>query len=152
MKKLIIALLSLTSFACASQRFSGNSNCGIGDTRTVPVKSINADMYLLETNSTDDSYGYTSDNPINVGGIHEGDGPINERRFLNALLGPNGEPVSYYRAGSCCAFKTPNGMINNTGMLDIYKITWEGCPKTFDIYINMYDKGDLLIPVGFTAK
>ena len=57
-----------------------------------------------------------------------------------------------WEAGMGCAFKTPNGMINNTGMLDLYKVSREGSSKTFDIYINMYDKGDLLIPMGFTAR
>jgi hypothetical protein len=37
-------------------------------------------------------------------------------------------------------------------MLDVYRIYWTGGKDTLDIYINMYDKGDLQIPVGLTAK
>jgi hypothetical protein len=87
-----------------------------------------------------------------VGGSKESSGPRNERRFLNSLSGPNGEDVQYFRAGSCCAFKTPNGLMDNTGMLDRYRLTWTGSSDTLNIYINMYDKGNLMIPAGLTAK
>lgn len=89
---------------------------------------------------------------MKAGGIKENSGPRNERRYLNALLGPEGQEVKYARAGSCCPFKTPNGMLDNTGMLDRYRLTWAGSADTVDIYINMYDKGDLRIPVGLKAK
>jgi hypothetical protein len=86
-----------------------------------------------------------------VGGSNESSGPRSERRFLNALLGPNGEEVKYFRAGSCCPFKTPNGILD-TGLLDRYRVSWTGSKDTLDIFINMYDKGDLQIPVGLTAR
>jgi hypothetical protein len=37
-------------------------------------------------------------------------------------------------------------------MLDRYKVYWEGCKDTATLFINMYDKGDLKVPVGFSAK
>jgi hypothetical protein len=82
----------------------------------------------------------------------EGSGPQNERRYLNALLGPHGESVIYTREGSCCAFKTPNGLFNDIGLLDRYKVTWTGAADTVVLFMNMYDVGDLKIPVGFTAR
>jgi hypothetical protein len=85
-------------------------------------------------------------------GSKDGTGPQNERRFLNALLGPNGEDIRYLRAGSCCPFKTPNGILDGAGLLDRYRIYWTGGKDTLDIYINMYDQGDLMIPTGLTAK
>jgi hypothetical protein len=78
--------------------------------------------------------------------------PGNEHRYLHALLGPSGESINYHREGSCCSFKTPNGLFGNAGLLDHYRVTWEGTRDTVDIFINMYDKGNLKIPVGFTAK
>ena len=152
MKRLIIVVCMLMT-ACASQKGStgvAKPNSSKGDTRTIPVESLDAETYLLTVQSTDKSYGYTEGNAIKVGS--EGGGPTNERRFLNALLGPNGEEVSYSRSGSCCAFKTPNGMIDNMGMLDRYTVTWTGNSNPITLYLNMYDKGDLQIPVGFTAK
>jgi hypothetical protein len=78
-------------------------------------------------------------------------GPANERRFLNGLAGPKGEQIKYFRNGSCCGFRTPNG-IDNFGLLDIYSVYWTGSKDTAVLFLNMYDKGDLLIPVGFRSK
>lgn len=99
--------------------------------------------------SQDKTYGYTEKNPIKVGGFS--DGPKNERRFLNALAGPNGETISYYRVGSCCEFKTKNGPFGG-GMLDIYSVTYAGAPQEIRLYINMYDADILKVPVGFTLR
>lgn len=139
-------------FACASQKGVTSSGNGLGDTRTTEIEFINSETYRLTESAADATYAYTEANPVKVGGAGEQSGPRNERRFLNALLGPGGEQVSYYRAGSCCPFRTPNGLFNDSGLLDLYRVTWEGARDTVSIYINMYDKGDLLIPVGFTAK
>jgi hypothetical protein len=114
------------------------------------VQYIDDDAYLLTVPSDDNTYGYQQHNPVKVGGLTKG--PLNERRFLNGLSGPNGERISYYRAGSCCPFKTPNGLLDNTGLLDKYLVTWAGASDTLTIYINMYDEGDLKIPVGFTTR
>lgn len=138
--------------ACATQKPLTISNKLQGDTRTIPVESIDQFTYLLIESAEDKTYAYKKSNPVKVGGSNESSGPANERRYLNALLGPNGEEVFYYRAGSCCSFKTPNGLLDNTGMLDQYRVSWTGSMDTLTIYINMYDKGNLKIPVGLTAK
>jgi hypothetical protein len=101
--------------------------------------------FLLTEISTDPTYG-TNKNPIQTG-----DGPMSERRFLNALAGPNGERISYNRAGSCCPVKSKNGLMG-MAMLDNYRVTWEGSKDTVSIYINMYDYSELKVPVGFTIK
>lgn len=106
--------------------------------------------FLLKEISTDKSYGYTEENPIRVGGALN-DGPLNERRFLNALAGPDGQNITYIRTGSCCPFKSPNG-IQGTGMLDRYEITLQGLSKKRILFINMYDRAILKVPVGFTVK
>ncbi|ESU25071.1 hypothetical protein FSS13T_18600 [Flavobacterium saliperosum S13] len=38
------------------------------------------------------------------------------------------------------------------GMLDIYKITYEGKKDTLTLYLNMYDKEKLKAPLGFKFK
>jgi len=113
---------------------------------------MNPETFKITEYSTDKTYGYTEKNPIKVGGMSNSEGPLNERRFLNALTGPNGEKISYSRLGSCCAFKTRNGSFDNTGLLDKYEIKYEGQEKEIIIYINMYDKGELKAPVGFKLK
>jgi hypothetical protein len=107
--------------------------------------------FLLKEISEDPSYGYTKRNPIEVGGVDKKEGPVNERRFLNALAGPNGEKITYFRAGSCCSFKSKNGFMG-MGLLDNYRVSWIGSKDTVSIYINMYDYGELKAPSGFTIK
>jgi hypothetical protein len=118
-----------------------------------PVKTplLDQHTFLLTGVSTDPTYGFSEKNPVEVGGVDKGEGPLNERRFLNALAGPNGEPISYYRAGSCCPVKSENGFMGKA-MLDNYRVTWEGSADTVSIYINMYDYGELMAPVGFTLR
>lgn len=101
-----------------------------------------------ETNE-DTTYGYSEKNPIKVGG--EANGPMNERKFLNSLSGPNGETVTFTRAGSCCHFETRN-ISYGLGLLDIYEVTYEGKKDTVSLYLNMYDKETVKAPVGFKFK
>ncbi|HET8885822.1 MAG TPA: 2-dehydro-3-deoxyphosphooctonate aldolase [Salinimicrobium sp.] len=113
----------------------------------------NGQIFEITSISSDPTYGLSEKNPVQVGGVDKQEGPQNERRFLNALAGPNGEQVSYYRAGSCCAIKSENDPYGfDSVMLDNYRVTWEGAKDTVSIYINMYDYGTLKAPVGFTIK
>lgn len=113
---------------------------------------LDNNTYQLEVVSEDETYGYTQNNPICVGGVKGNEGPLNERRFLNALLGPDGQKVEYTRRGSCCPFNTRNAMIGNQGLLDAYIVKYEGLETPAIIYINMYDFGKLKAPKGFTIK
>jgi hypothetical protein len=112
---------------------------------------LNDNTFVLTELSTDVSYGYTAKNPIKVGGVASSQGPKNERRFLNALAGPNGEKISYIREGSCCEFNSKYGFMGK-GLLDIYTVKWAGQSKPISIYINMYDYEPIKAPVGFTIN
>jgi len=90
--------------------------------------------------STDTTYGYTEQNPIKVGGSGF-DGPSRERAYLNNLLGPNGEALSYERRGS---------LLTDTTILDIYIVTGSGIDET--LYVDMYNFEEPQAPVGFTCK
>lgn len=151
MKKLILIAL-FVSLSCSTKKTVSSEDKGVGDTRTTQVELLDKNTYLLTETSDDKSYGYDQSNPIKVGGVHTSEGPLNERRFLNALYGPNNKKMVYYRAGSCCPFKTPNGFVNNMGMLDRYRLAEIGSKDTLDIYINIYDAGDLKIPFGLQAQ
>ena len=106
--------------------------------------------FLIQETSTDESYGFTANNPVRVGGGKEA-GARNQQRYLNALLGPKGQPVEYQREGSCCAFKIGTGGVDNEGQLDVYAITWKGRKEPLKLYLNMYEEGALAAPVGLTA-
>lgn len=133
----ILSLLIILLASCSSTQSIGKRH---------PL--LNNQMFKLTTISTDATYGSES-NPIKVGGVTSNEGPTNERRFLNALAGPDGEEISYHRKNSCCPFKTKNGF-QNVGLLDHYEVTYEGLEKPISIYINMYDYGKLEAPMGFT--
>jgi hypothetical protein len=110
---------------------------------------------LLEgrcTVSTDNTYGYTEGNPIQVGGEHtpEGDdisipmdGIPRERAYLETLLGPGGQPISYERQGSLPVEDT---------ILDIYRVTYEDQSTPALLYIDIYHYEQPLAPVGFTCE
>ena len=137
-----IALLPfLLLLGCTSSKSGTASKPKLKDHNTFVVTELSADK----------TYGYTEGNPVKVGGVEKSEGPLNERRFLNALAGPNGERITYSRLGSCCHFKTKNGIMGG-GLLDKYQVQWEGLAEPVLIYINMYDYGPLKVPAGFTAK
>ena len=145
MKNIIFLSLTLIFFSC-------------GETKDLTTKktSVKTEVrdngsFLLKEISTDSTYGLDQTNPIEVGGVDKKEGPLNERRFLNALAGPNGEKISYYRAGSCCPVESENGFMG-VALLDNYRVTWNGTKDTVSIYINMYDYGPLKAPVGFTIR
>jgi hypothetical protein len=77
-------------------------------------------------------------------------GPLAERLFLSALRGPKGEEIQFTRQGSCCPFETPGSDLG-TGLLDVYEVTYPGLEKPLVLYLNMYDKGEVLVPAGFTS-
>lgn len=99
------------------------------------------------TQSVDPSYGYSPQNPINVGG-----GPERQHQFLNALAGPNGETITYTRLGSCCEFEDPTLPFGG-GLLDLYELYYSGQKQPIQLYLNFYHKAETLyVPVGLTAK
>ena len=153
MKKLFYVFsIALLLVGCKTTARLGGKTEGMMDYGSPRVKQklINDQMFLIKEHATDKTYGYSEKNPIMVG--QEDGGPKAERRFLNALAGPNGEKISYQRDGSCCAFFTKNGLFGDNGLLDMYEVTYEGIDKPIILYINMYDSDVLQVPVGFTLK
>ncbi|HSY61535.1 MAG TPA: hypothetical protein VK796_06640 [Cytophaga sp.] len=136
MKKIILIAIIVTGISCSGKK----AQIGV----VVP------ETFLVEGISTDSAYGLTPLKPVEVGGKYES-GPYNESRYLDALAGPHGERLKYYRSGSCCPVESKNGMFG-MAMLDNYKVSYEGSKDTVSIYINMYDKGVLKAPVGFTVR
>lgn len=104
----------------------------------------------LSSISKNKKYGYSQKKPIKVGGMSsEG---VRAQNFLNALKGPNGEKVAYQRLGSCCSFKTPNAIIGDKAVLDMYEVFYRGLEAPIKLYINEYDYENPVCPKGFTYK
>lgn len=132
----LLLAVSLTLGSCAGLKSSKKPQ--LRDSNTFVVKGV----------SSDETYGYTEENPVCVGGRLQ-EGARNEHRYLNALAGPNGEEITYKRLGSCCIFPTPNGM-DGAGLLDKYEVRWKG--KKVMIYINMYDYKPFMAPKGMSVR
>lgn len=134
-------------FACSAPKKMAGLDYG---SPNLKQELLDEQTFMISHYSKDKSYGYSMRNPVMVGG--DMSGPMNERRFLNALAGPKGEQIFYEREGSCCAFKTTNSEFNNMGLLDRYKVSYRGLKKPLIIYINMYDSDTLRVPVGLKLK
>ena len=154
LKKIIYVSCVLLLVSCKSVEQTGvPAGVAVGyGSPYVKQELVNDQMFLINEYSTDKTYGFTEGNPIMVGGAKTDEGPKNERRFLNALAGSNGEQISYQRIGSCCSFQTENGTYSPRGLLDKYEITYTGLNTPKVLYINMYDSDVLKVPVGFTLK
>ena len=123
------------------------------DEELLPLQTVILDTFQITeldaaatggdcTVSDDPTYGYSEDNPIRVGGDWL-EGPSRERAFLDNLLGPNGEMISYERIGSHDYGDT---------ILDVYQITYSGLSTSITLYIDEYSWGTLFAPVGFTCS
>ncbi|NII25799.1 2-dehydro-3-deoxyphosphooctonate aldolase [Pseudoflavitalea sp. X16] len=145
-----ILALALLATACSSSRKTQYPELRSASSGAGNHAMLNDNAFKLTAIAEDSTYGYTEANPIKVGGGLQ-NGASNEKRFLNALLGPDGEAISYTRRGSCCHFKTPNGIMGG-GLLDAYIVTWKGQEKPIILFINMYDPGELKAPKGFTFR
>ena len=91
------------------------------------------------TIATDPGYGYTKENPVRVGG-DAFDGPPRERAYLDNLVGPKGEKITYNRTGSFNFGDT---------ILDDFVIA--GLKKTVTLYIDEYSYSEPQAPIGFTC-
>ncbi|WP_394758763.1 2-dehydro-3-deoxyphosphooctonate aldolase [Flavobacterium sp.] len=107
--------------------------------------------FIITKNATSKKYGFNEDYPVNVNFTSVEDGLNNQIRFLNALAGPNGEKIKYELKDACCPFPTKK-IDTGAGTIDTFEITWQGQTKPVLLYINKFEKGELLIPVGLTAR
>ena len=144
-KILSIGFLSIL-FSCISTKSTiKNTN----EKATIPI-IINNNHFVITEIASNKKYGYHPDYPINTGFTTIQEGEHNDKYFLNALKGPQGETLSYEKTGNCCPFpskKTEMGV----GLLTLYQIKWKGLKNPITLYFNSYEKGDLLIPIGLTT-
>ncbi len=116
-----------------------------------PIPLIKDNTFVLTEYSKDKKYGYDPDYPVNVFYKNANDENLNAERYLRALAGPNGEKITFTKVESCCPFPTKRIEIG-AGFLDIYELHWEGQKNAVKLYINIYERGYLLVPTGLSIK
>lgn len=107
----------------------------------------------LEKESDDKKYGFSKDNPIKVGSGPNG-GPANQRAYLDLLRDKMGKPVKYHRVGSAGFYKSNNGLVGGSAVIDLYEIIYlneKGKEKRVNVYISFYDYEEPMILKGFNT-
>ncbi|MGL3002091.1 2-dehydro-3-deoxyphosphooctonate aldolase [Flavobacterium sp. RSSB_23] len=148
MKKILGLVASLFLFASCISTKSTLKN--VDNNAPVPQLTKN-NTFVITAFSKDKKYGYDKDYPINIFYRGTKDDVINQQRFLNALAGPNGEAITFSKLESCCPFPSKNTEMG-AGFLDVYEIKWDGLKKPILLYLNIYERGQLMVPVGFSLK
>ena len=92
--------------------------------------------------ATDPTYGYSEDNPVQIGGDAENDS-ARAITYLDNLVDPVGIPVTYSLAGSA-----PYG----DTVISIYEINSPMVEETVKLYIDQYNYSELMAPVGFSCE
>lgn len=148
MKKIIsFIIILLITTACVSTKSTLKN---VDDNAPIPKLKDHITFVITEF-SKDKKYGYHKDYPINVFFGTTQNLNINQERFLNALAGPKGEKITYTKLESCCPFPAKRSEMG-AGLLDVYQIKWEGQKTPLTLYLNIYEKGLLMVPVGMSLK
>lgn len=148
MKKILtfITLLLLYTSCISTQSTIKNMD----DNAPIPRLESN-NTFVITEYSKDKRYGYEKEYPINIFYSNTKNETINQQRYLNALAGPKGEKITYTKLESCCPFPTKRSEMG-AGFLDVYELKWEGQQNPVTLYLNIYEKGVLMVPVGLTLK
>lgn len=148
MRKLaFFIVLLITATSCVSTK----STLKNVDDNAPNLTLTKDNTFVITAYSKDKKYGYDKDYPVNIFYRTSKDETINQQRFLNALAGPNGEKITYTKLESCCPFPSKRSDMG-AGFLDVYELKWEGQKKPIHLYLNIYEKGILMVPLGLTLK
>lgn len=148
MKKIVLFITVILLVASCGSIKSTLKN--IDNNAPVPVVGKNNSFVITEY-SKDKKYGYDKDYPINIYYRGTKNDTINQKYFLNALAGPKGEKITYTRMENCCPFPTKNSDMG-AGFLNVYELKWEGQKKPVILYLNIYERGLLMVPVGLSLQ
>ncbi|MEO7766582.1 MAG: hypothetical protein ABIS01_04115 [Ferruginibacter sp.] len=112
------------------------------------------------TSSTDSTFGYSNLNPLKLKKGNQGKSIDNTYKFLSGLKTLDNQTLTLlFRATTDNpAYKEPSIKINNrfTGMpisgklgfLDKYVFLTSSTKDTVTLFVDIYNKGDLFLPVG----
>ena len=140
----LLILVLIVSVSCVSTKSTLKN---VDENAPIPQLTANNTFVITEF-SKDPKYGYNPDYPINVFYKNTKDENINQQRYLNALTGPKGEKLFFKKTDICCPFPTKNSEMGG-GFLHVYEVTWVGQKQPVKLFLNIYEKGALLVPIGF---
>lgn len=146
-KYLAFIILLVFASSCVSTKSTLKN---VDEKAPIPKLSPN-NTFVITQFSNNKKYGYDEDYPINVFYKNTKDEVINQKRYLDALAGPNGEKINYKKIETCCPFPTKRNEMG-AGFLDVYELSWEGIKNPVKLYLNSYEKGALMVPVGLNLK
>ncbi len=144
---LVISFLLIFTTSCVSTKSTLKN---VDDNAPTPTLT-KENTFLITLYSKDKKYGFEPDYPVNVFYLNSKDENLNAKRFLDALAGPNGEKITYTKIESCCPFPTKRHQIG-AGFLDVYELIWVDQKQPIKLYMNIYEKGYLMVPVGLSLK
>ncbi len=114
------------------------------------ARAINS-ILRLEKAADDKNYGFSKELPVKVGSGPNG-GPANQRAYFDLLRDKMGKPIKYHRVGSAGFYKSKNGMLGGSAVIDLYEIIYlneKGKEKKVNVYISFYDYEEPMILKGF---
>lgn len=112
------------------------------------------------TAATDSTFGYTVENPLKLKKGNAGKSIDNSHKFLSGLRTFDNQTLSllYRTSTSDPAYKEPRIRINNRqtglplggkmGILDKYVFVTSTTKDTVTLFVDIYNKGNLFLPVG----
>ena len=146
MKVFTIILLLIITTACVSTKSTIKN---IDTTAVRPPISNNA--FEITQYATNSQYAFNADYPVNIGPIKASQEELNVGLFFNALEGKNGEKITYKLIDTCCPFPTETDGVG-AGTLSVYEVNFEGKDTKSLLYFNIYEKGLIACPKGFSIK
>jgi|SRR5690606_22933300 len=145
--KQFLLLIPILFISCTSTK----STLQNVDNNAIKPK-IRNNAFLITEYAKDSKYGYDADYPINIGLILERQEEVYIGYFFNGLEGENGKKIdSYKKVDTCCPFPTTHNTMG-AGTLAIYEVTFEGSTKKERLHFNIYEKGKIMCPKGFSIK
>lgn len=120
------------------------------DNNALKPKIIN-NAFVITEKINDVKYGYNKDYPINLGFENEDTSVKNISLFFNALLGEKNQKITYKKVDDCCPFPTKRSVMG-AGMLMVYEVRLEDDETVKTLYFNVFDKGIIACPKGFSIK
>ena len=91
--------------------------------------------------SDDAAYAFTKEKPVQVGGMPMF-GASRQRRYLDTLRGPDGQPIRYTRAGAVEV---------GDWLVDAYQVTYDGLERPITLYLDWYHFTEPRAPKGFAC-
>lgn len=147
MKKLLLILIIIVSTSSCISTKSTIKNID----NDVIRPNVKNGMFIFTEYATDSKYGVDADYPVNIGLSNFQSEEVLIGYFFNGLQGPNGEKIEFKKTETCCPFPTEHSNMG-VGLLSLYEVNFEGYTKKQIFYFNIYEKGKVVCPKGFSIK